>query len=49
VQIDQGVFVTTLKRAGGGAHGESHIVTRRATTNFQNTFEHEVEVIITES
>jgi hypothetical protein len=49
VQIDDGIIVTTVKAAGGGLPGETHIVTLTATTNFQNTFQHEVEVIMTES
>jgi hypothetical protein len=49
VQIDGGTIVSTLKAAGGGLPGETHIVTLNASTNFQNTYEHEVEVIITES
>jgi hypothetical protein len=49
VQIDEGKIVSTLKAAGGGLPGETHIITLKASTNFQNTYEHEVEVIITES
>jgi hypothetical protein len=49
VQIDDGVIVTTLKGFGLGVHGETHIVQFIVTTNRQNTYEHEVEVMITET